>query len=227
MMKIMITENDIRRISEYKCEKYFSDFIFDEFELITKYDDYKTIIKVDKNNNVNYRLIKRINYIDYQFSFIEDEEYIVCLDSNGKTIGAFHYIEDGISEMLREHNDTNAIQHKLILHIASTIRMVKQYIMNESYKRVTIQKVSNVSKSTCKCEKKAHANGKKTVTYLLNDIVNYVSSNDRSMIYTCECWTVRGHFRHYKNGKVVWVSAYEKGSKRNTGLIHNDRVYSI
>lgn len=30
---------------------------------------------------------------------------------------------------------------------------------------------------------------------------------------TCERWSVRGHFRHYKSGKVVFIESYEKGKK--------------
>lgn len=28
------------------------------------------------------------------------------------------------------------------------------------------------------------------------------------------CWEVRGHFRHYQNGKVVYIKPYEKGENR-------------
>lgn len=31
------------------------------------------------------------------------------------------------------------------------------------------------------------------------------------------CWDVHGHYRHYKNGKVVYIAPYEKGPERNTG----------
>lgn len=31
---------------------------------------------------------------------------------------------------------------------------------------------------------------------------------------TCPCWGVRGHFRHYRNGKVVFVEAYVKGKEK-------------
>ena len=30
----------------------------------------------------------------------------------------------------------------------------------------------------------------------------------------CEAWQVRGHYRHYKNGKVVFVKSYTKGQGR-------------
>lgn len=28
-----------------------------------------------------------------------------------------------------------------------------------------------------------------------------------------ESWTFRGHYRHYKSGKIVYVNPYTKGSK--------------
>lgn len=33
---------------------------------------------------------------------------------------------------------------------------------------------------------------------------------------TAECWSVRGHMRHYKDGKVVYVRPYEKGKGRKS-----------
>lgn len=33
----------------------------------------------------------------------------------------------------------------------------------------------------------------------------------------CECYGVRGHYRHYKNGKIVFIKPYKKGTKRNEG----------
>jgi len=42
----------------------------------------------------------------------------------------------------------------------------------------------------------------------------------------CECWFVRGHWRHYKDGKNVWVRAYDKGAKR-TGSAEHATVYRI
>lgn len=52
--------------------------------------------------------------------------------------------------------------------------------------------------------------------YLLNDIVKYVSihPNKHSIKYRCEVWGVRGHIRHYKNGKMVFIKPYKKGKKR-------------
>lgn len=64
--------------------------------------------------------------------------------------------------------------------------------------------------------------------YLLNDIVKYVSIHpNRSAIkYRCECWGVRGHIRHYKDGKVVFIEPYKKGKKRDV-LEPKSKTYLI
>lgn len=37
------------------------------------------------------------------------------------------------------------------------------------------------------------------------------------MVRRTDCWGVRGHYRHYKNGRVVYIAPFEKGVNRNTG----------
>lgn len=56
--------------------------------------------------------------------------------------------------------------------------------------------------------------------YLLDDIINYAAENmsDEDVHYhrTCPCWEVRGFFRHYKNGKTVWIKPHRRGKDRLT-----------
>ncbi len=46
------------------------------------------------------------------------------------------------------------------------------------------------------------------------------SDSKREFIRHCEAWMVRGHYRHYKSGKVVYINPYKKGH----GEI-NDKIY--
>lgn len=55
--------------------------------------------------------------------------------------------------------------------------------------------------------------------YLFKDIVNYVSehyipSKEHHEIQ-CPCWEVRGHYRHYKSGKTVFIQSYKKGKQKD------------
>lgn len=43
--------------------------------------------------------------------------------------------------------------------------------------------------------------------------------------YTCPKWSVRGHPRHYKNGKVTYINPYPKGKERNHPEVLVEREY--
>lgn len=45
--------------------------------------------------------------------------------------------------------------------------------------------------------------------------------------YTCPVWTVRGHMRHYKSGKTVYVAPYRKGRDRNSMTADAGREYVL
>lgn len=65
--------------------------------------------------------------------------------------------------------------------------------------------------------------GKHQRIFLFDDIIKYVddigmsarAENQKNRI-NCPCWSVRGHYRHYKSGKVVFVKSYKKGKERGT-----------
>lgn len=40
-----------------------------------------------------------------------------------------------------------------------------------------------------------------------------------------DCWDVRGHYRHYKSGKTVFIAPYEKGKDRNNGANKAGKTY--
>ena len=43
----------------------------------------------------------------------------------------------------------------------------------------------------------------------------------------CPCWGVAGHYRHYKNGKVVFIESYRKGKKRNEPEAYQPKNYKL
>lgn len=67
----------------------------------------------------------------------------------------------------------------------------------------------------------------------MDEIVKYIKPGDfkriitgTSRTYHCEDWEVRGHWRHYKSGKKVFINSYHKGAKRNEG-IEKDKTYTL
>jgi len=42
---------------------------------------------------------------------------------------------------------------------------------------------------------------------------------------TCPCWGVAGHYRHYKNGKTVFIKSYRKGKHRDDPEAYSPKTY--
>lgn len=45
--------------------------------------------------------------------------------------------------------------------------------------------------------------------------------------YTCPVWEVRGHMRHYKSGKAVYIAPYRKGKERGSASAVSGKEYVL
>jgi hypothetical protein len=92
------------------------------------------------------------------------------------------------------------------------------YIMSAPKEKVIKEKIKvDVNKAK---RKNIASNNQKKI-YLLREIIEYVqdnnfqSENKSTHKISCDCWGVRGHYRHYKSGKVVFIKEYKKGKNRD------------
>lgn len=111
--------------------------------------------------------------------------------------------------------------------IFALVIRVMLYIMNTPRKRITKSKILVEKKK----EKQKKITKKENKIYLLDEIVDYVNErygyiSSRTHTIECPCWSVRGHYRHYKNGNVVFVKSYEKGKEKGKKK-PNDKIYTI
>ena len=75
--------------------------------------------------------------------------------------------------------------------------------------------------------KKSSNKGNTDKVYTLEQCIRKYARhiNHCKHVITCEHWEVRGHYRHLKNGKTVYVKPFEKGRNRNSRL--KDKVYTL
>lgn len=60
-------------------------------------------------------------------------------------------------------------------------------------------------------------------TYIIHSVENRLTVVPKGHHASPSCsFTVRGHYRHYKSGKIVWIAEYRKG----TGIVQN-KTYKI
>lgn len=65
-------------------------------------------------------------------------------------------------------------------------------------------------------------NNNSGVVYVNNKIYKYEERGKRHNQRHTESWSVRGHWRHYRNGKTIFIEAFNKGKKNS-----NNKTYII
>nr|DAX73104.1 MAG TPA: hypothetical protein [Caudoviricetes sp.] len=115
--------------------------------------------------------------------------------------------------------------------IAQLVLRTMIYIMNTPRDKIIKPKTSKEKKEEIgKTTRITNSNTDKI--YLLDEIVDYVNENGLTIAksgnrtITCPCWDVRGHYRHYKSGKVVFIKNYEKGKEKGK-VKPKDKTYTI
>ena len=194
--------NAEKKTNEFHLEQ-FDDFIFTEFYMIIyglkshdfEVDNIKLEIEWMKDNLsivfTLYVMNEKCNTYQYIFSE-KDISYGVVLKLPPAD---FEKDEEGMA-----------------LDIARMIIFYLGYIMNypREYKKER--------RSSHKYSKEHRISTSKNKIYLFDDILKYVSENyvpeKGHHNIQCECWEVRGHYRHYKSGKVVFVKSFKKGKNR-------------
>ena len=103
-----------------------------------------------------------------------------------------------------------------------------KYIMKKVNER-NVREIKTESKTKRKLNDDISGRTNKTENniYLFKDIIKYVNKENTGLKnkFTCECWQVKGHYRHYKSGKVVFVHSYKKGKKRETSQTKGKKYF--
>lgn len=199
---------------EFQAEA--GSFIYDKFGIVFKKEN-----EVDVGVCVYYEKGiwgTQIGLIALNNSLINEEVfYVIQKGENNR---------DGI-DVLCNTNDRNYVifGHDLAVMVLRVIC----YIMATPRDRVVKKKGNPKPKSDS--QKKSTKQYENKV-FLLDEIVEYVNENGLNQIkrtgnsIKCPCWTVRGHFRHYKSGKVIFVENYKKGKER-ANAEPKDKTYII
>lgn len=189
-------------------EGELSNFIYDEFSLLfTKKNKLSlgvTVFFISDNGDISGT---EIHLVFLNGNWIKDIFYEIKL--NEKSENEFDVYCSSFDEKYVN----------IGFEIAQIVIRTMVYIMNTP--RDTLLK-PKIAKEIVKTQNKTENNGKNRKVYLLDEIVKYVNDNGFAVSsngthkINCPCWSVRGHYRHYKSGKVVFIKNYEKGKERGS-----------
>jgi hypothetical protein len=104
---------------------------------------------------------------------------------------------------------SEGLKHEMLAMILFYMGYIMNYPRDRKQTRVSSHKYSREYRLSTKQNR----------IYLFSDILKYVSDTyvpeGQHHSIQCPCWEVRGHYRHYKSGKVVFIPAYKKGKQRD------------
>lgn len=88
----------------------------------------------------------------------------------------------------------------------------------EEKQREPHEKRHNTSKSTARNIDDVQVISLNSLKFKTSDAKKANILRSKTIHRIAENWSVRGHYRHYKNGKTIFIEGYEKGNKRQEKL---------
>lgn len=217
MKKILIDHKQIKHFEDLDTNLLDEGFIFNECCLIIRNlpgasHDLKVTLYFDTvNKNIQFGIFDSgFNVRHYMFLYHK---------MLGYSIGR---VDD---EMEEGEEAAAGYMISLCLDIIQTIKE-QSYNKAVYYKKHTEEKLEDIKMYNQLRKKKKRM--KLPDLYLSDELTYYAAFNvpeeklKRSI--KCPVWDVRGFYRHYKNGKTVWINSFQKGKDRNKG-ISSDRTY--
>lgn len=128
----------------------------------------------------------------------------VKLDYENKRFGFSKYKSKIISE--------SDFSEFICLYFAVMSLMVYGNDAGHTYYERTEEGISKDRKHSDKRKKQAKKDSKTYILKCGNGSVNIVRQGSHAS--PTGRFNVRGHYRHYKNGKTIWISEYEKGTDK-------------
>ena len=155
----------------------------------------------------------------------EGDRLRLYLSQNGTQLGNCRFVRqpDGMWASTRNRMQVDRDDLQAVLTVYCSVMALMAYGRREPEPREALVPKPKSSPSKRPTKRKS-----KRTTYILRSINGALSAVPRgSHASPRGIFTVRGHYRHYKSGKVVWVSEYKKGTgkqKRKTYKIGVDNA---
>lgn len=164
------------------------------------------ILEIDCGNPNVRGLVELVDFNPMNFTYTDE----IGVMKVSRAIGV-----QGFNLTFEQHDKSKRYQvHKdyfdiLVIYITS----VMIYIIDKAEERRRYERLSPEAER----KQREEYEYKDRELFFLNDIIKYrrLHPNRKSIQYRCECWGVRGHIRHLKNGNMIFIKPFKKGRKRD------------
>lgn len=218
-MKLKGTSNEEAILWEHLKK---NGFLFNEFRLVIygkvkglrEYLDVKYIVKIEGYDDKQIINIKEI--LIHENAPMQRNEYKTTVEK---------FLKDIINMVQNNMKTKNVFQWNI--NETGSI-LVPMFFMKYCIDKAMNREIIEV-KETKKRYKpiKERSKSKPKTEYKLFEIIRkyekHINKNRHNI--KCEHWEVKGHFRHYKSGKVVYIKPFSKGKNKDSKT--ENRIYKL
>ena len=152
-----------------------------------------------------------------------------------KTVAEARYviIDDGKKvtiETVIVNFDEKFTNEKIVAGIFANATFCYMAIQWALKNKPTIYKDTEVVEKREPKDSKENNNSDANTVLVQRTIINHPDGLEETSVnkeMKCSAWGVSGHYRHLKNGKVIWVRPYVKGKERNNPEAYNAKTYQF
>ena len=197
-------------------------FLFNEFKLVIygklnglgEYLDVKYKVKIDGYGEKQKIYIKEI--IIHENAPTTRNEYEITVDE----------FLSSLLKMIQENISVKSIFNWNVNETGSILvpMFFMKYCIDKAMQNKPIE--VPVTKKKYKPMNERSKSKPKTEYKLFEIIRKYEKHMNKNKHHImCEHWEVKGHFRHYKNGKVVYIKPFSKGKNKDSKT--ENRIYRL
>lgn len=191
-------------------------------------DVYKLVFE-EKGNNVLFKYLTNTEMLVRDGEFIMPLAFIWNKKTKNVTV-VFDAVFSGVGNI----EDVKAAYRQDLISSAISVRQSLMAYMEHTkdspkYVHTDYEKVMKKKKGK---RKNGKSNSRTRVSYVTNKVYSLdfasddkIADNKREYNRHIESWGVRGHLRHLKSGKSIWINPYKKGTGRTESKIY--RVESL
>lgn len=195
----------------------------EDIEFVLKWrDEHKEFVRL----GVNPLRTVKIICPDSGFTLTAIREAVdlrIGITQNGKSLGSLEYefLNNGMYRMTKDRAKISSDDKQSVLTVYASVMALM--VFGRSDLKTPEHKERQTVSSSKKLTKKPKKNKRSGVTYILTcsgkepHIAVKGSHSSPQGVFS-----VRGHYRRYKSGKVIWIAQYTKGTGKRA-----DKTYRI
>ncbi len=206
MNKVILKEEDIRFLLKWR-------------------DENKDLVRL----NANPMKAVKIVCVDSGYTVTavrEGSSLRLGVNEKGMSIGSltFKILDNGQCMLLKDKTNLSREDKQAVLTVYCSVMALLVFGKETSEVPISeTQKSEKQYQNRTKKPKKPKKSKQNGITYILNRSKNKPQLTvEGSHASPQGTFSVRGHYRHYKNGKVIWIAEFTKGSGKK-----KDKTYKV